>query len=59
MRNDDDWNKFTRTGRVSDYLTYTGNAENRERREEDAVREERGQREGTCDGNGAFSSYHW
>ena len=59
MRNEQDWETFARSGRVSDYLAYVGSGEKKENRGKNAVREERGQREGTCDGNGAFGGYHW
>lgn len=59
MRNEESWNTFTRTGRVSDYLAYTGENETGETRGENAVVEKRGQREGTCDGNGAVSGNRW
>lgn len=59
MRNEEEWTTFTRTGRVSDYLAYAGDRQRMENRGENAVREEGRQREGTCEGNGAFGSNHW
>lgn len=59
MRNEENWETFTHTGRVSDYLMYAGERNRWENRAENAVKEERGQRERTCDGNGAFGSYRW
>lgn len=61
MENESSWNTFTRTGRVSDYLAYAKGEERSENRTSwgNERREERGQREGTSDGNGAFGSYHW
>ena len=61
MGNEESWNTFARTGRVSDYLAYAGYGN---RQEESANwgnvrKEERERREGTSDGNGAFGSYHW
>lgn len=61
MRNEETWNTFTRTGRVADYLAYVGYGKRQEESGnwKNAEKEERGQREGTSDGNGAFGSYHW
>ena len=61
MGNEEYWNTFTRTGRVEDYLTYVGDGRKSEQRVgwDSARKEERGQREGTSNGNGAFGSYHW
>ena len=59
MGNEESWNTFTRTGRVSDYLAYVGDGRQRENSWENARKEERGQREGTSNGNGAVGSYHW
>ncbi len=61
MGNEAYWNTFTRTGKVSDYLAYVGDGKKRDERTgwENARKEERGQREGTSNGNGAFGSYHW
>lgn len=61
MENRSSWNTFTRTGKVSDYLAYVqdeGRGENRTGWEKER-KEERGQREGTSDGNSAFGSNHW
>lgn len=61
MGNEGSWNTFARTGRVSDYLAYVGDAKQREGASgwENERKEERGQREGASDRNGAFGSYHW
>ena len=55
MGNEANWNTFTQTGKVSDYLAYVreGNGW------ENAAKEERGTRERESDRNGAFGSYHW
>jgi hypothetical protein len=58
MRNDENWERFARSGQISDYLMYAG-ADRRECHTENAVKEERGRRERTCDGNGAFCGNHW
>lgn len=61
MENESSWNTFTRTGKVSDYLAYRqteGSSENCTSWE-NKRKEERGQREGASNGNGAFGSYHW
>lgn len=61
MENEESWNTFARTGRVSDYLEYVNNSrpggDSFDSR--NSVKEERGQREGTSDGNGIVGSYHW
>lgn len=56
MENEESWNTFVRTGRVLDYLEYA-----RTSRTDgiNSVKEERGQREGTSDGHGTVSRYHW
>lgn len=61
MENESRWDTFTRTGRVSDYLSYAQNERSREGNTgwNHSTKEERGQREGTSNGNGAFGSYHW
>lgn len=59
MGNEESWNTFTRTGRVSDYLAYVGDGRQRDNGWENERKEERGQREGTSNGNGAVGSYHW
>lgn len=59
MGNEESWNTFTRTGRVSDYLAYVGDGRQCDNGWENARKEERGRREGTSNGNGAVGSYHW
>lgn len=61
MGNEESWNTFARTGRVSDYLTYAGYGKRQEESAnwENVRKEEREQRERASDGNGAFGSYHW
>ena len=61
MGNEAYWNTFTRTGKVSDYLAYVGDNQQTEGDTSwsKSREEERGQREGTSNGNGAFGSYHW
>lgn len=61
MGNEGSWNTFARTGRVSDYLAYARNTKQRAESAgwENERKEEREQREGASDGNGAFRSYHW
>ena len=59
MKNESSWDTFTRTGSVSDYLTYAREERNNSSGWENSNKEERGQREGTSNGNGAFGSYHW
>lgn len=61
MENTESWNTFTRTGSVSDYLNYVSNSSSDRETYHDGIsrREERGQCEGTSDGNGAFGSNHW
>lgn len=59
MRNEEEWKTFTRTGRVSDYLLYANNSNDRENRSQSVVGEEERQRERTCEGNGAFGSNRW
>jgi hypothetical protein len=56
MRNNENWERFARSGQVSDYLVYAG-VDRRSDRAENTVKEERGQRERTCDGNGTFRGY--
>lgn len=53
MEKQNRWNTFFQTGKVTDYLEYL-----KERRETvtNSTKEERGHREGTSDGNGAFGS---
>ena len=61
MENESNWNTFTRTGKVSDYLAYVqgeGRSDNSTGWERES-KEERGQREGTSDGKSAFGSNHW
>lgn len=61
MGNEENWNTFARTGRVSDYLAYVGDGRQREGNTgwENSGKEERGQRERASDGHGAFGSNHW
>lgn len=61
MENESSWNTFTRTGRVADYLAYAQSESRSENRTgwDKEREEERGTRERTSDGNGAFGSYHW
>ena len=61
MENTESWNRFARTGSVSDYLNYVNKSSSDNDRcyEEANKGKERGQRERTSDGNGTFSSYHW
>lgn len=61
MENESSWNTFARTGKVSDYLSYAqgGNRGENCTCRDNGRKEERGTREGTSDGNGAFGSYHW
>lgn len=61
MESTDGWNTFVHTGKVSDYLNYaTGNRSDGDSYHDGmAGWEERGQRERTSDGNGAFGCYHW
>lgn len=70
MENEENWNTFARTGKVSDYLKYAGSSESQSNRGDgtadssgraatSGMREERGQREGTSEGYGAFGSFHW
>ncbi len=56
MENEESWTTFMNTGSVSDYLEYA-----RTSRTDgiNSVKEERGQREGTSDGNGTVGRYHW
>lgn len=56
MENEESWNTFVHTGKVSDYLEYAkaGRSDGI-----NSVKEERGQREGTSNGNGTVSRYHW
>ena len=56
MGNEESWNTFTRTGRVSDYLAYVGDGRQCDNGWENTRKEERGQREGTSNGNGAVGS---
>ncbi len=56
MENEESWNAFVQTGRVSDYLDY---AKSSRSDGVNSVKEERGQREGTSDRDGTVSSYHW
>ncbi len=59
MENEDRWNVFTRTGRVSDYLAYVENTRRSGETETGFWGKERNQLEGTCDGYGAVSRSHW
>lgn len=61
MESTESWNTFTRTGSVSDYLNYVNKrgSDRNSYRDGTNKAEERGQCEGTSDGNGAFSSHHW
>lgn len=56
MEKEECWNTFARTGLVEDYLKYA-----RADRSDGSApeKEERGQREGTSDGDGAIGRYHW
>jgi len=56
MEKENYWDTFARTGRVSDYLEYV---ENNRSSSMNSMKEERGQREGTSDGDGTVSRYHW
>lgn len=56
MEEQNRWNIFTQTGRVSDYLSYV--EENRERAT-NSVKEEREHSEETTYGHGAVSNDHW
>lgn len=51
-REEEYWENFVRTGRVADYLEYARMSHT------NSVKEERGQREGTSDGDGALGSRH-
>ena len=57
MKNESNWDTSARTGRVSDYLAYAKEERNNGTGWENSNKEERGQREGTSNGNGAFGSY--
>ncbi len=59
MENEESWNTFARTGKVTDYLNYTGSSYAGENSAGNGMREERGQRERASDGNGTLSGYHW
>lgn len=61
MGNEENWNTFARTGRVSDYLAYVGDGRQHDGNAgwENSRKEERGRRDRASDGNGAFSSNHW
>ncbi len=56
MEKDECWNTFARTGLVEDYLKY---ARADRQGGPEPEKEEEEQREGTSDGNGAVSRYHW
>ena len=58
MGNEANWNTFTQTGKVSDYLAYVREEKGRNGWE-NAAKEERGTRERESDRKGAFGSYHW
>ena len=59
MENEERWNTFARTGLISDYLAYVEGTGRNSEAQENSLRGERGRCEGTCDGNGTVSSYHW
>ncbi len=60
MENTEGWNTFSQTGKVSDYLDYVKeSSEKSSYSNGTGSREERGQREGTGEGNGAVGSHHW
>lgn len=56
MKNNTEWDVFTQTGKVMDYLKYTGAVKNN--CAENAKKEERAQDEGTHEGHGAICGYH-
>ena len=61
MGNEANWDTFTRTGKITDYLAYAksnSQSENHTSWEKDG-KEERGQRERTSDGHCTFGSYRW
>ncbi|MCH5264392.1 MAG: hypothetical protein J1F02_00720 [Lachnospiraceae bacterium] len=55
MEREECWDNFFRTGRVADYLEYVRTSRVYGM---NSVKEERGQREGTSDGDGALSRNH-
>ena len=59
MENEEKWNVFARTGRVTDYLAYVENTRSSGRTEAAFWGKERNRREGTSEGNGAVSGCHW
>lgn len=61
MGNEADWNTFTHTGKVTDYLAYarSENQSTNYMRQEKDGQEARRQRERASDGNSTFGSYHW
>ena len=56
MKNNAEWDAFMQTGKVMDYLKYT--AAVRDAATGNVVKEERGHRERTGDGDGAVRSDH-
>ncbi len=59
MGNEERWNTFARTGRVSDYLHYADHRKEEESSVMNQAEREREKRERTSDGNGVVGGYHW
>lgn len=62
MKNEESWNTFVRSGKVSDYLNYagvSGKSNDSWMTGSRSDERERGQHEGASEGYGAVGSYHW
>lgn len=59
MKNEERWNAFLQSGKVSDYLNYVGVGERNDSRTGNRTGKEREQREGASEGHGSVSGYHW